>query len=458
MTLINSAKTAIDALNHEDSGIRYHSAWWLGKHRIKSAVPKLVQCLNDERDRTAAGGYPLRRQAARSLGMIGDSSCIPALLQTLQTKDVQLHEATLRALIAINNNDCIGPLITYLDRQDINKPIEALIETLTTFKACHVRDKIEPFLDSDSERIASSAASFFFICTGEASYLENVITLLDHNNRFIRQAAAFDLARIATISSADAILEANIPNNIKMFAIKAILCELSNQQSDHTSEESPKKSALRSNLFARLDALIKENFSGNLPTSSQETRPQGRQEDWPKTTQNPTPEAFSMLREPSLSSRIEGIKLLVRIFENNHKELSKLYFSESDQDIKMGIIKAMSELKNPSYLPAFVDAIGVEIGNHCQGNIRRVAANALGEIGSIQREAEESLSLIIEKLNWTLNQPDDWGLRYSACLALEKMSSIKAKNLLISAKDSEPDPVVASRISMALAEGVDHCN
>ena len=116
MTTINSVTTALEALEHEDAGIRYHGAWWLGKHRVVEAIPQLMQCLSDQRDQTATGGYPLRRQAARSLGMIKDSSCIPELFKTLETDDVQLHEATLRALIEIKSDQCAPSLISYLDR------------------------------------------------------------------------------------------------------------------------------------------------------------------------------------------------------------------------------------------------------------------------------------------------------------------------------------------------------
>ena len=157
MIPINSVKAALEALDHIDAGVRYHGAWWLGKNRSTEAIPRLVQCLSDERETTSTGGYPLRRQAARSLGMIKDSCCIPELLKTLETDDVQLHEATLRALIEIKSDQSTNSLLNYLARDIQNKPIEALIEALTEHRVWQISEKIRPFLNSDSERVVSSA-------------------------------------------------------------------------------------------------------------------------------------------------------------------------------------------------------------------------------------------------------------------------------------------------------------
>ena len=449
MIPINSVTAALEALDHEDAGVRYHGAWWLGKHRAVEAVPKLVECLNDEREVTAAGGYPLRRQAARSLGMIKDSRCIPALIKTLETEDVQLHEATLRALIELKSDECTNSLISYLDRDIPNKPLEALIETLTEHKLWEISEKIQPFLDNESERVSSSAAIFFYSWTGETTYLNQVISLLDHHNRFIRQSAAFDLARIGTIKAANSILNAKIPNNVKMFAIKAILNK-SLSQSDKTGSISETElKSIHCSLFQSLDSLARDNFSGNLligqDNQIQENHPENK-----FTTSNLLSDAFKNLRSPSLPNRETGIQQLIHGANHSTINLSELYFSESDQDIKMGLIKAMAELKNPHYADAFIDAIGVEIGNHCQGNIRRIAACALGDINWNKKARSQSFHSIINKLEWTLHSPEDWGLRYSACLALEGIGNANSIELLTQAKANESDPVISARLDKAL--------
>ena len=449
MIPINSVTAALEALDHQDAGVRYHGAWWLGKHRSVEGVPRLVECLLDDRDKTCTGGYPLRRQAARSLGMIKDSRCLPELLKTLETDDVQLHEATLRALIEIKSDQCSSSLISYLDRDIPNKPIEALIEALTEQRLWDISEKIQPFLNDKSERIAGSAAAFFYSYTGEITYLDKVISLLDHQNRFIRQSAAFDLARIGTIKATDPILIAKIPNNVKMFAIKAILNKSLSQPLQAQSVPETHLKSIHFSLFKALDSLARDNFSGNLLIEQDNQIPETYLGD-ESTESDLLSDAFENLRSPSLTSRKAGIKQLIRGADHFKIDLLELYFSESDQDITMGLIKAMAELKNPQYANALIDAIGVEIGNHCQGNIRRVAACALGEINWKTGISSQSLEAVFKKLEWTLLLPEDWGLRYSACLALEGIGSANSIELLIEAKAKETDPVLSVRLENAI--------
>ena len=452
---INSTKSALEALDHHDPGVRYHSVWWLGKHRAVEAVDKLIECLQDEREITSSGGYPLRRQAARSLGMIRDASCVDALLETLNTDDVHLHEATLRALIELKSDHCRQALIAYLNKDTQNKPIEALIEALASYRIWEVSEQIEPFLESDCERIMSSAASFFFSCTGEQKYLEKIILLLNNENRFVRQSAAFDIARLGTLDAVPSVLSANIPNNVKMHVIKAILtCSL--KQPDRAENNRNQQSInSRNSLFTKLDELTRENFSGNL-LIDQRTQESRTTDNHLKRKEEILSDAFQMLRSPSLTDREEGIKQLTESPESIRSELPDLYFSQFDQDIRMGLVKAMTALKNVTYVPALIDAIGVEIGNHCQGNIRRVAACALGEIRWNLQSDCEAFSIAMDKLNWTLQYPDDWGLRYSACMALEGIGNNRARALLHESKTQESDPVVLSRINIALSRIIEN--
>ena len=57
----------------------------------------------------------------------------------------------------------------------------------------------------------------------------------------------------------------------------------------------------------------------------------------------------------------------------------------------------------------------------------------------------------IEKLDWALLNPEDWGLRYSACLALKSINTGLAMEVLRKASSKETDPVVSTRIAMALS-------
>ena len=452
MSQINSVESAITALGNNDPGVRYHAAWWLGKNRVGSAVKNLIQCLQDEGDQTSMGGYPLRRQAARSLGLINDISCTPYLLDTFHTNDIQLHEATLRALIELKTADCKDALNRYVDQNIEGKPMEALIETLTAYKMWDIKEKVEPYLHSDSERIASAAASYFYVCTGENNYLNKIHCYLNHSNRFVRQSAAFDLARIASITSTESILNARIPNNVKMHSLKSILEKSITHQSEDLDSSIYSLSGEQREIIKKLDNLVCENFAGNI-VIDKASSPRTNGESPSPSKKTSLSDIFDLLKSPSLSDREFGIDLLA--FSRNfiHLDLSGLYFSESDQDVKVGLIKAITAKKDPQFLPALIDAVGVEIGNHCQGNIRRIASCGLGEIGSKKYIKEEDIQIILEKLTWAIAKPDDWGLRYSACLALEKISNNQSRGMLSLAHGSELDTVVLMRINLALLNG-----
>jgi phycocyanobilin lyase alpha subunit len=64
-----TVEQAIANLQSEDLGLRFYAAWWLGRFRVSdpAAVDALIRALDDDADRTEAGGYPLRRNAARAL-------------------------------------------------------------------------------------------------------------------------------------------------------------------------------------------------------------------------------------------------------------------------------------------------------------------------------------------------------------------------------------------------------
>ena len=84
----------------EDLGSRYYAAWWLGRFRVKEpeAIDVLLIALEDESDRAPDGGYPLRRNAARALGKLGEKRAVPALIRCLEFPDFYVREAATQAL------------------------------------------------------------------------------------------------------------------------------------------------------------------------------------------------------------------------------------------------------------------------------------------------------------------------------------------------------------------------
>ncbi len=83
------------------------------------------------------------------------------------------------------------------------------------------------------------------------------------------------------------------------------------------------------------------------------------------------------------------------------------------------------------------EVVGTEVANHCQGNVRRIAARGLGRIGSTSSNPQ-IIHHAEQKLIWALLNPEDWGLRYAAAVALHQ------------ALKQEADKVVQSRILAAV--------
>lgn len=95
------------------------------------------------------------------------------------------------------------------------------------------------------------------------------------------------------------------------------------------------------------------------------------------------------------------------------------------------------------------DVVGTTVANHCQGNVRRIAAQGLGNI-AINSPDLEVIYHVQEKLIWALLNPEDWGLRYVAAVSLQEIATPEAKAALQNAIAQESDTVVRSRMGLAL--------
>jgi bilin biosynthesis PecE protein len=235
---ILSPETAIAALSGDDNQIRYYAAWWLGKHQVQGGCTALCEALFDEKYRIPAGGYPLRRQAARALGQLKNPQAVPALIAALECDtDVRLREAAIASLAAIGDQKAVTPLLGLL-QSDQEQPYEALIEALATLKVWSVRPEIEQFLKHPSERVQCAAARYMYLLTQQPQYMERIIQNLNHENMYLRWAAVFDLGAVGHQQAIQAILAAQVPNSLKLLNLKRILEALldSNVSTQETSK------------------------------------------------------------------------------------------------------------------------------------------------------------------------------------------------------------------------------
>ncbi|MFN3926602.1 MAG: HEAT repeat domain-containing protein [Pseudanabaenaceae cyanobacterium] len=223
--------TAIARLRSPDLSERYYAAWWLGKMRIHSALPHLLVALQDEDDRTELGGYPLRRNAARALGKLGDPEALPALQSALACADIYVREAVAQAIAEIAKSsptayqlaqECVPALCRLLQSSD-PQPYEAILETLGTLKALSGQALIEPFLQHPLPRIRMAAARAMYGLTADPQYAELLVQELHHPNVNLRRVALTDLGQIGYLPAFRQIAACPVENSFKLLALKNIL-------------------------------------------------------------------------------------------------------------------------------------------------------------------------------------------------------------------------------------------
>jgi phycoerythrocyanin alpha-cysteine-84 phycoviolobilin lyase/isomerase subunit PecF len=146
--------------------------------------------------------------------------------------------------------------------------------------------------------------------------------------------------------------------------------------------------------------------------------------------------------------RAAAVKALVELASNSVEPLIAAFHASTDQGLQASIIQALAQIGDARATDVLVEVLGTSVANHCQGNVRRIAARGLGHIGSNYSNPEISDS-IIKKLTWALLSCEDWGLRYAAAVSLEEIDTPLSTAALQTASQ-EPDKVVLARIVRAL--------
>ena len=448
MTTINSVPVAIDVIKtSNDLALKYHAIWWLGKNKEQQAVAVLSEVLNEDNDQTALGGYPLRRQAARSLGMIANPQAIAPLIHSLNSNDLRLQEAAILALRSINDRACVPSLIEYLYGTSLSKPMEALIEALAAFEIWEVAEVIRDYLNDSSKRIQGAAGIYFYRMTREREYLATINSNLSDQNAFLRQSAAFDLAQCHDANLSENITAANLPNNVKMAALKQILETHARCIHSGNSKNSILDSVVKE-LISKIDSLVTDAIQGNLPSS------------------NVLAKNNSAELSPLELSKGHLIKLIQQNPTNNEQLLKTLQASKTDccmelcascmesedQDIRAAIVQLLYFMRCTQAVTVLQQVIGLEIANHCQGKLRRVALLALGKLYHDFEAGSEIRKSIQSTLHWALAEPEDWGLRYSAVMAYEEMALIEPIDFELFSKANkacQTDLIIDLRLAIA---------
>lgn len=229
-----TVEQAIANLRGSDLGLRYYAAWWLGRFRVNTpeAIETLIESLTDESDRTAEGGYPLRRNAARALGKLGDTQAVPALIECLACADFYVREAAAQSLGMLGDRRCVPALMKLLEGgleaaqpQGVRlpQPYNAILEALGMLGTTEAISLIEPFLNHPFEMLQYAAARAMYELTHNPSYAERLVQALSGEKLPLRRAAMADLGAIGYLPAAEAIAKTLAENSLKLIALKGVL-------------------------------------------------------------------------------------------------------------------------------------------------------------------------------------------------------------------------------------------
>lgn len=260
----------IAQLADDDTSLRYYAAWWLGKFGIQAdvdpsvrqeAVTALMAALRDEADRTELGGYPLRRNAARALGKLGDLRAVPELTECLTCPDFYVREAAAQALGLLGASQAIEPLLALLaggvsaaqfvpGRPHLTQPYEAILESLGQLQAVLAVPLIQPFLEHEVERVRLAAARSLCQLTSEACWANVLIQALESEDVQLRRSALLDLGATGYFPAAKAIAEAAVENSFKLIALRGLV------QAEVSRSKTQSLTPALKTLFTLLDELL----------------------------------------------------------------------------------------------------------------------------------------------------------------------------------------------------------
>lgn len=235
-----TVEQAIANLQGEDLGLRVYAAWWLGRFRVDApqAIEVLIAALEDRDDRTEAGGYPLRRNAARALGKLGDHRAIPPLLRALECTDFYVREAAAQSLEKLGDSGCIPRLIELLNNRvpgtlpapeppHLIQPFDAILEALGTLGAIDAIPDILPFLDHSIPRVRYAAARAMYQLTPNpeiaSQYGDRLVAALSNDDLQLRRTVLADIGAIGYLPAADAIAQTLAENSLKLISLKGLL-------------------------------------------------------------------------------------------------------------------------------------------------------------------------------------------------------------------------------------------
>ncbi|MEN9273940.1 MAG: HEAT repeat domain-containing protein, partial [Gloeomargarita sp. DG02_4_bins_56] len=213
----------------------------------------------DESDRTELGGYPLRRNAARALGQIGDPQAIPGLIACLQVADFQLRAAAATALGLLGATAAIPDLVglltaagepSALGTEALPQPYPAILLALGRLKAQAALPQIQPFLTHALPRVRSAALCALYLLTQDSDYIQQLLHLIGRSETRLQRVLLGDLGETGYLPVAEAMAQAQAEPSFKLMGLHRLLGQWL------TTQPQPPDWTAAAPVFALMDRLL----------------------------------------------------------------------------------------------------------------------------------------------------------------------------------------------------------
>ncbi len=269
---LTAAQAIANLTQTQDAGDRYYAAWWLGRFEVKepAAIAALLVALSDQDNRSEDGGFPLRRNAARALGKLGDLSVVPDLITCLGCTDYYVREAAAQSLGSLGAQAGVEPLLALLEggleaavevpgKPHLVQPYNAILEALGQLgegssEPTRLLATIEPFLAHTVPQVTNAAARAMYQLTGNGQYVQVLIETLSCDDLQLRRSALLDLGEIGYLPAAEAIAHTLAENSIKLIALKGLLEKEIRISHPSVSDYSVSETACQ--VMALMDSLL----------------------------------------------------------------------------------------------------------------------------------------------------------------------------------------------------------
>lgn len=161
------------------------------------------------------------------------------------------------------------------------------------------------------------------------------------------------------------------------------------------------------------------------------------------------PSLIEVLNHHHPSVPAAAVEGLVQFAADSVEPLMAAFYASGDHGVQAYIIQALAQIADERATDLLVEVVGVEVANHCQGNVRRVAARGLGKIAHTSSNPQV-IRAVIDKLTWALLNAEDWALRYATVVSLQEIGSSEARAVLERTLTQERDKAVQARLNTAL--------